>query len=183
MTIKKFGFMLLLCLFLGIEAHSQYYIGQNGETSFFSETPMENISALNKNVGAVLNPATNEVAVKMNIALFKFQNKLMEEHFNENYMETDKFPAASFKGKINEKIDFSKDGIYDVTIKGILLMHGVSKEKTVAGKLSIAKEQATFTGNFDVKLADYKIEIPTIVFAKIAESIAVKNKFVMTLKK
>jgi polyisoprenoid-binding protein YceI len=181
--MKKIQLMLLLCFFYGISAHAQYYMTQKGETSFFSETPMENISALNTTVGAVINPTTNEVAVKMNIVAFKFQNKLMEEHFNENYMETDKFPTASFKGKINEKIDFSKDGIYDITIKGTLLMHGVSKEKTVTGKLTIAKEQVTFIGNFDVKLVDYKIEVPTLVFAKIAESIAVKNKFVLTLKK
>jgi polyisoprenoid-binding protein YceI len=156
---------------------------QKGETSFFSETPMENISAINSMVGAVINPITNDVVVKMNIAQFKFQNKLMEEHFNENYMETEKFPTATFKGKIFEKIDFSKDGTYDISIKGIVTIHGVSKDKTVIGKLSIAKEQVMFTGNFDVKLVDYNIEVPTLVFAKIAESIAVKNKLVLTIKK
>lgn len=176
--------MLFCCLIFNIStANAQYYIAQTGETSFFSETPMENISALNKNVGAVINSTTNEVAVKMNISQFKFQNKLMEEHFNENYMETTKYPTSVFKGKIQEKIDFSKDGTYDVTIKGILTVHGVSKEKTLNGKVAIAKEQVSFTGIFDIKLVDYKIEIPTLVFAKIAESIAVKNNFLLTLKK
>lgn len=181
--MKKIQLMLLLCLFLNISAQAQYYISQNGETSFFSETPMENISAVNRNVAAVINPITNDVAVKMNISQFKFQNKLMEEHFNENYLETTKFPTATFKGKIIEKIDFSKDGTYNVSVKGTLTIHGVTNEKTMLGKIIIAKDQVSFVGNFDVKLVDYKIEIPTLVFAKIAESIAVKNNFVLTLKK
>jgi polyisoprenoid-binding protein YceI len=182
--MKKIQLMLFYCLIFSVTAaNAQYYIAQTGETSFFSETPMENISALNKNVGAVINSTTNEVAVKMNISQFKFQNKLMEEHFNENYMETTKFPTSVFKGKIQEKVDFSKDGTYDVTIKGVLTVHGVSKEKTLNGKLTVAKEQVSFAGNFDIKLVDYKIEIPTLVFAKIAESIAVKNNFLLTLKK
>ncbi|HAO50104.1 MAG TPA: YceI family protein, partial [Runella sp.] len=90
-------------------------IARNAQVSFFSETPLENISGLNKNVTAILNTKTSEVAVKMQVAQFEFPNKLMQEHFNENYLESDKYPAASFTGKIQEKVDFSKEGVQTVT--------------------------------------------------------------------
>jgi polyisoprenoid-binding protein YceI len=98
-------------------------------------------------------------------------------------MESSKFPNAMFKGKIQEKIDFKKEGTYDVTAKGVLEMHGVKKEKILKGKLTIGKDQLTLLCDFDVKLVDYKIEVPTLVLAKIAESISIKNKLVLIPKK
>lgn len=107
----------------------------------------------------------------------------MEEHFNENYMETEKYPAAVFTGKIKEPIDYSKDGSYAVSVDGIMDMHGVKQNRTLKGQLAVSGGQITITCAFDVKLTDHKIEVPTLVVAKIAESIAVKNKFVLTPKK
>ena len=163
---------------------AQNYICREGETSFFSETPLENIAALNKTVTSVLNVSNNEIAVKMVMTEFKFKNRLMEEHFNENYMESTKYPNGVFKGKINEAIDWKKNGTYDVTAKGILNMHGVTKDRTLKGKLTIEGEKITLASDFNVPLVDHKIEVPTLVLAKIAENISVKNKFVFTpLKK
>ncbi|AXE18262.1 YceI family protein [Runella rosea] len=174
---------LIIIYFISFQAKSQLFITQGGETSFFSETPLENISALNKQVAAIINTSTSEVAVRIQNVAFHFPNKLMEEHFNENYMESEKYPNSTFKGKIQEVIDFKKEGVYDVSAKGILEMHGVKQERVIKGKLTVGKEQLTFVGNFDVKLADHKIEIPTLVMAKIAESLTVKNHFVFTQKK
>jgi YceI-like domain len=179
----KNSLVLILIMFgFGLNAHSQYYLTQAGETSFFSETPMENISALNQKVGVVINPSTNDVAVKITITQFKFKNNLMEEHFNENYLESGKFPHATFKGKITEKIDYTKDGEYAINVIGKLQMHGVTKEKIIIGKIIISKGTLIFIGNFDVKLVDFKIEVPSLVFTKVAESITIKNKYTLNLK-
>ncbi len=175
--------IFLVSLFFVVSANAQNYICRDGETSFFSETPLENIAALNKSVTSVLNIATNEIAVKMVMTDFKFKNHLMEEHFNENYMESTKFPNGIFKGKVNEAIDWKKDGTYDVTAKGTLIMHGISKERLLKGKVTIKGEEITLLCDFNVPLADHKIEVPTLVVAKIAENIAVKNKFTFTAMK
>jgi YceI-like domain len=175
---------LIICFVISNGVMAQNYICREGETSFFSETPLENIAALNKNVISVLNISNNEIAVKIVMTEFKFKNHLMEEHFNENYMESTKFPNGVFKGKINEAIDWKKNGTYDVTAKGILNMHGITKDRALKGKLTIEGEKITLVSDFDIPLVDHKIEVPTLVIAKIAENISVKNKFVFTpLKK
>lgn len=174
---------LVISLFFAVNTEAQNYICRDGETSFFSETPLENIAALNKKVASVLNAETNEIAVKMVMTEFKFKNHLMEEHFNENYMESTKFPNGIFKGKINEAIDWKNNGIFDVTAKGTLIMHGVSKERLLKGKVTIKGEEITLQCDFNIPLADHKIDVPTLVIAKIADNIAVKNKFIFTAMK
>lgn len=182
-TNMKKNILLLVCTLLISQASfAQLFYTQTGKTSFFSKTPLEDISAVNNNVSSILNTATNDIAVRMNINQFRFPNRLMEEHFNENYLESEKFPAATFKGKIAEKIDFTKDGTYDVTAKGVMMIHGVSKEKVLIGKLTVAQSNINLETNFEIALVDYKIDIPKIVWEKIAEKIAVKNNFSLIKK-
>lgn len=169
--------LLLISLLVSSKSFGQLYSTQTGETSFFSETPIENINALNKTVGAIINTATNEIAVSMKMSAFEFPNKLMQEHFNENYMESEKFPTGTFKGKIVEPIDYTKNGIYDVTAKGQLNIHGVTLPRDLKGKLIVENQKISLISNFDVKLSDHKIDIPKIVFDKIAEVISVKTKY------
>ncbi|CAG4992525.1 hypothetical protein DYBT9275_00980 [Dyadobacter sp. CECT 9275] len=168
---------------LAVTCFGQLYSTKTGETSFFSETPLENISAVNKQVLVLLNTANGEIAIKMQQRGFHFPNKLMEEHFNENYMETGKYPSAVFTGKIKETVDYSKDGIYPVHADGVLDMHGVRQNRSLKGQMVISGGQIILTSDFDVKLADHQIEVPKLVIAKIAETIAVKNKFILVLKK
>lgn len=171
----KSKIVLILALsIMHLAVFGQKLICKKGEVSFFSETPMENISAVSKNAVAVIDEATNGVAVKITNTDFSFPNKLMQEHFNENYMESEKYPTATFSGKINETIDYSKAGNYNVTATGTMSMHGVKKPMTIKGVLKITDSGALLDTNFDLKLADFKIDIPTIVIAKIAETIAVK---------
>lgn len=185
MPTNTFRWMLavMLAQFMAITCFGQLYMTKTGQTSFFSETPLENISAVNNNVLVLLNTTNGEVAVRMQQRGFRFTNKLMEEHYNENYMETEKFPSAVFTGKVKEAIDYSKNGIYNVSVEGVLDMHGVKQSRTIKGQISVADGYITLTSAFDVKLADHKIEVPTLVVKKIAESIAVKNKFVLQIKK
>lgn len=179
----KTPFLVLSAMLISTCSLAQnQWICSKGETSFFSETPMENIAALNKNVVSMIDFSTGQIAVKMNIAAFKFQNHLMEEHFNENYLETDKYPVSTFSGKIQGNVDPSKNGIYDVTATGQLTMHGVSRERTLKGRLIVNGNEITLLADFDVALKDHKIDVPTLVITKIAEIIAVKNKFVFSRK-
>lgn len=97
----------------------------------------------------------------------------MQEHFNENYMESDRYPTAKFNGIIEQQIDWKRDGEYQVTAKGALTVHGVTKPRTISGKIAISGGSVTLYANFDVACAAHQIKIPSIVFTKIAEVIKV----------
>lgn len=176
--------LFLIVAFIGVftttlQAQS-FYATNTGETTFFSETPVEDISAVNKMGQSILNTTTNDIVVQMNMKQFDFPNKLMQEHFNENYIESDKYPKAVFKGKINEKIDFFQNGTYDVSATGDFTLHGVSKSRTLKGILTIHDGSLTFASDFEVALVDHKIEVPKLVFVKVAQIIKVKNKYKLT---
>jgi polyisoprenoid-binding protein YceI len=124
--------------------------------------------------GCVLNTKTKKVYSKIKQTSFVFKDRLMQDHFNENYMETEKFPVAILDMVIVEDLDFTKDGTYDITLKGTLEMHGVKKEREIKGKLTIKNGQpVNATAEFMVKLADHQIKIPSIVGANIAEEVKV----------
>lgn len=164
-------------------ATAQVYLTATGETRFFSKTPVEDIAAVNNKTGAVLNAATGDIAVKMTMTDFVFPNKLMQEHFNENYMESEKFPTGIFRGKIQEKIDFSRPGTHEVSSKGTFEIHGVKQDRTLKGTLTIEADRMTLVSGFSVALADHKIDVPKIVFVKVAQNIDVKTRYVLTQKK
>jgi hypothetical protein len=163
-----------LCVLFSIPSFSQVYMAKTCEVTFFSEAPMENIEAKNTSARPILNTATNDIAVRIPINGFVFEKPLMQEHFNENYMESSKYPNATFKGKINETIDYTKDGTHKVTSTGKLDIHGVEKDRTLDGTLTIKGGVITLASQFNVKLADHKIEIPSLVGNKIAEVVLVK---------
>jgi hypothetical protein len=171
--MKKVLFSSALILFC-IASFGQIYMAKTCEISFFSESPLENIEAINKAAKPILNTATGDIQVKIPISSFVFAKPLMQEHFNENYMETDKFPAAFFRGKINEKIDYGKDGEYKVTATGKITIHGVEKDKTIEGTLTVKGEQIMIQTKFMVHVADFKIEVPSLYVQNIAEDVAVK---------
>ena len=114
------------------------------------------------------------IVFSVKIDKFVFKNSLMQEHFNENYMETTKYPNGEFKGKINEKLDWTKDGVYKVTVTGKLTMHGVEKDRTIPGTITIAGQNISIDSKFDVPLKDHNIEVPKLVIKNIAEIISVK---------
>ncbi|MDT8412081.1 MAG: YceI family protein [Vicingaceae bacterium] len=171
--MKKFS-ILIIALVTSFNIYSQeLYKATDGEISFFSEAPVENISAVNKNVKALINAKNNEVAFIVTNVGFKFEKPLMEEHFNENYMESHKYKVSVFKGKIIDDIDFTKDGTYEVTAKGTLDIHGVTVEREIKGTLTISNGKIKLTTAFDVALKDHKIKIPKVVVKNIAEILKV----------
>lgn len=174
--------LLIALLIIGFQSKAQLYMTTNGEVSFFSKTPLEDIDAVNKSVSSIINTTTNEVAVQMRVTNFVFPNKLMQEHFNENYLESEKFPSATFKGKIKESVDLTVAGTYLITAAGSATIHGVTRPIELKGTIVSTGSSLALTCAFEVKLVDYKIDIPKIVFAKIAEVIKVSSKINYTKK-
>ena len=164
----------------GTYAQSKMFATSNGQTSFYSSTPAEDISAVNKKTQFILNTSTGEMAVLMKMRDFDFPNALMEEHFNENYVESEKYPNATFKGKLDQNIDFSKNGTYDATATGVFTVHGRSKNRTISGKLTVEEGKILLDSAFDVPLADHDIDVPKIVFVKIAQVIQVKASYALS---
>ena len=155
------------------EASAQNIYTKNGAVSFFSKATLENISADNNEVTSVLDKSTGNLQFSILIKSFHFKKSLMEEHFNENYMESDKYPKAIFKGKISNAaaVNFSADGVYPVQVTGDLTMHGVTKTITASGTVEVTKGIPAARSQFKIKPADYKITIPGVVKDNIAETL------------
>ncbi|HEY8935841.1 MAG TPA: YceI family protein [Cyclobacteriaceae bacterium] len=168
-----FGFSLLI---LSISADAQKLRSEKGSITFFSDGAIEDITATNTAAGSMLNAATGELVFIVPILEFRFSNSLMREHFNEKYMETEKYPKSSFTGKLIG-FDAAKTGEQNVKAIGKLTMHGVSKDVEIPGTVEFASGKATVKSKFVVKLADYNIKIPTIVFQNIAEKVELKIDF------
>ncbi|SEK18294.1 YceI-like domain-containing protein [Parapedobacter koreensis] len=149
------------------------WVDRGSHISFFSAAPLEDIAAATEHASSALHTKTNEIAFKVPIKSFVFNKRLMQEHFNENYLESDKFPYATFGGKITEPIDWSSDGSYPVTVMGFLEIHGVKKPYAVKTTVEIKGTTVTAHAKFDVKLADHDIKIPRVVIKNIAEVVAV----------
>ena len=177
--MKKLS-LLLISLLAGqfsLLAQNTVFSTKRGEVSFYSKAPLEDIEAENNMVISLINTGNNEIVVRVPIRQFQFSNKLMQGHYNENYMESERYPHATFKGRINESIDFSKPGTYDVSATGILNVHGTNQKRVLNGKLQVANTGIKLDSKFDILLEDHKIEIPRLVFNKIAEKIAVTASF------
>ncbi len=170
--------MMLLVLAIALftmNVNAQVYLTRNGKVTFFSYAPLENIEAVNNEVSGILDAKKGELAFAVLIKSFNFKKALMEEHFNENYMESNTYPKASFKGNITDmnKINFTKDGTYQVTINGDLFIHGVTNKIEAAGTITINVGVINASSKFSVKVKDYNIKIPSLVENKIAETIDV----------
>jgi hypothetical protein len=173
--MKKMYLTGFLLVFTSILATAQIYKSKEkmGHVHFFSSTPMENIEANTKTAASILNSTNDSIMVRININTFEFEKSLMQEHFNENYMETPKFPYSILRGKIQEKIDYTKDGTHNVSCNANLTVHGVTKPYILKGTLAIKNSEIQLTSKFDIKLKDHNIEVPKLVLKNIAESIAV----------
>ena len=155
------------------QAGKDLYVSKNARISLYSSAPIEDIKAATSTGASVFNAATGELDFSVNIKSFQFEKELMQEHFNSDYMESDKFPKASFKGRIQENVDLTQDGIYITTVIGDLTVHGVTQKRTIPGKLIIKSGVISMSSAFIVKCADHNISIPQIVFHHIAESIQI----------
>ena len=162
--------VLLLSAQLAI---GQKYFSKTGKISFYSTAALEKIEAHNPSASTVIDLSTGAMEWAVLIQGFKFEKALMQEHFNENYMESTKFPKAKFKGKIDNltSVNFAKDGEYPVTVSGTMEIHGVTKPITSQGTIIVKNGVITSKSKMSVLIADYNIEIPKLVADNIAKKV------------
>ena len=177
--MKRILVLMLAVIAFAFTASDKSYLCKNGHVEFSSSTPMEQIFAQTDQAVSKINASTGAVEFGILVKSFKFKNALMEEHFNENYIESVKFPKASFKGKITNltAINFDKDGEYPCTMEGEMNIHGVAKQMKVSGKMKVAGSKPTAVADFKVTPQDFGIKIPDLVKEKIAKEISVSVKF------
>jgi hypothetical protein len=168
-------FLFLFFLNIVLAANAQEYMTKNGYIGFYSHTPMEDIKGDNNQVVGALDISTGEMVFQALIKSFHFDRALMEEHFNENYMESDKFPKSVFKGKISnlKDVDFSKNGIYNVTVEGDLTIHDVTNKISAQGTIEVVSGGINANSKFKVVPEDYKINIPGVVKDKFDKNLEV----------
>jgi len=156
-------------------AQNRYYT-KTGTITFTAGTRLEDIDAINKSVTSIFDTSTGQIEFAVLIKGFEFKRGLMQEHFNENYMESEKFPKSIFKGKSEDltKINFKKDGTYPIIVKGILEVHNVKKEAQVPGSIKVQGGVITSASSFKIQLADYDIKIPGAVKDKISPAVDIK---------
>lgn len=172
--MKHITIILLAWMSIINQAGQDLYACKNARISLFSSAPIEDISAVSNAGTSVLNATTGDVVFSVSIPTFTFRKSLMQQHFNAEYMESDKYPRATFKGKIQEHIDATKNGTYPVTATGDLDVHGIKQPRTITGSIVVNNGTLSLTSEFMVKCVDHKIDIPKIVFHNIAESIQMK---------
>jgi len=156
---------------------SELYRSDQGRVTFTSKAPLELIQATSDELRGILNPSDNKFAFSIDISSFLgFNSTLQRTHFNENYLESSKFPTASFAGKIIEPVDWSQPGLIEVRAKGILKIHNVAHERIIRGE--IHKEEGTLNviSTFTIPLSDHNINIPKIVVQKISDVVKVDVK-------
>jgi polyisoprenoid-binding protein YceI len=153
-------------------------ITKNASISFFSTAPLEKIEAHNKSAVSVMDKITGQVEFSVLMKGFEFEKALMQEHFNENYVESDKYPKATFKGKLDDvsKVNFLKNGTYSTVIRGKLTLHGETKDVAAPVTFTINGGTVSASCEFDVLLSDYKISIPAVVKDNIAKNVKITVK-------
>lgn len=151
------------------------YFTKEGNVTFFSKAPLENIEAHNQKVSSFLKKSQGELVFSVPIRAFRFDKKLMQEHFNEKYMESDKYPEAKFVGKIVnlEDVDFETPGTYNVTVEGDMTIHGVTQRVKTDGTITVTDNDITANAKFPIRVADYKIQVPSMLTENIAEVVDV----------
>jgi polyisoprenoid-binding protein YceI len=170
------GIFIIGCVSLShtnLFAQGKYKIAKS-EVSFFSDAPLEDIGGINKETQGIVDFDAKNFIFKIPVKSFLFDSKLMEDHFNENYMESEKYPSSVFKGTIQGNYNLAKDGEYPVNAVGDLTIHGVTQNRSIPSSIIVKNGVPSLKSKFNVKLTDHKIEIPTLVFEKLAEIVEVK---------
>jgi len=154
---------------------AQRFFTRDAGVKFDATSPLEKIEGITKSGTCVLDTKTGNMEWKVLIKGFQMEKALMQEHFNENYLESSTYPNAQFKGKITNlnEVNFAQDGKYNAQVKGQLTMHGVTKDVEMSGTVKVNGGNITLASNFRVAAADYNISIPALVRDKIAKTIQV----------
>ncbi len=171
--MKKPGIILIALFIFFAKSNAQIYMADSCSVSFFSATSIEDITADNLISKPVMSTASGDIQVSISNQDFVFKSKLMGEHFNEDYMESDKYPHTVFKGKVNEKVDYTKNGVNNVTVTGPMNMHGVIKTITIPGTITVKGTVIYLYAKFDIKMVDYNIKVPSVLGSNLSDHVAV----------
>ncbi|RMG59603.1 MAG: YceI family protein [Bacteroidetes bacterium] len=165
-----FAFLALVLTTGTLSAQSRY-MTRTGTITFFSHTPIEDIEATNNQVSSILDAGSGDMVFAVLMKSFQFEKALMQEHFNEKYVESDKFPKAQFKGSLTnlDAIDFGKPGTYPAQVTGKLTIHGVTQDVETEGTIVVTEGGVQAQAKFPITLADYDISIPAVVRDNIAK--------------
>lgn len=163
-----------ICTAVFVFAQDKFYT-KNGKILFSSKAALENIEAHNKSVTCVLDAKTGNLQFAVLMKGFEFEKALMQEHFNENYIESHKYPRAEFRGQVINigEIDYTKDGIYKALVRGKLSLHGETKDVETTGTIAVKSGKLEADAEFNIELADYKVEIPKLVKDNISKTVKV----------
>lgn len=182
--LRQFLLLIILLMPFFGEAQNVLYVTNNSKVNFTSDAPLEMIKAASNSLTGVVKSSDKSFAFSVQVKSFEgFNSSLQRTHFNENYLESDKYPKITFDGKIIEDINIGRDGSYNVRGKGRFTIHGITQERIIPCKLLVANGRLTITSSFTVFLDDHNIKIPSVVNQKIAEEISVSINIDMTVKK
>jgi polyisoprenoid-binding protein YceI len=159
-----------------MNAFAQKYTSEKTFVSFYSHAPLEDIKAENKKSSSIFNAETGDIAFSIPMKEFKFAKSLMQQHFNEKYVESEQYPKSTFQGKI-EGFKADASGNQQVKAVGKLTIHGVTKDVAIPGTIEKQGNKLQMKSKFNVKVADYSITIPQLVFQNIAEEVEVTIDF------
>lgn len=168
----------ILCFFLFVTTSNSQgkYLTKNGAINFYSKAQMENITADNNQVLSIIDATTGKMAISILMKSFLFEKALMQEHFNENYVESDKYPKATFKGSI-ANFDAINETTSTQQVKGMLTIHGVTKEVTIDANFTKTNDAILVDGSFVIEVDNFDIKIPAVVAKNIANKIKVSFDF------
>ena len=157
--MKRIAFLIIASLLL-TAGFSQKFYTKTGKISFYSRASIENIEAHNRSATCVLDTKTGDIQFAVQVKGFEFIKALMQEHFNEDYLESDKYPKAEFKGQIlnNSEINYIQDGVYSAKVRGKLTVHGETRDVETTGKLNLKGGKILTEAEFKLLLPDYKIK-------------------------
>jgi hypothetical protein len=175
--------LVLLMVSFQVLAQQKRYEVLHGNIDFTSNATLELINASSEKVKGVVDAQTKQFAFIVSNGSFKgFNSELQRQHFNEKYMETEKYYESTFTGVLQDSINFNVDGVYKVRAKGTLVIHGKKQPRTIPGTITISKGVPVVESEFKVLLADHDIEIPKVVGQKVATEIVIKLKFTLQPK-
>jgi hypothetical protein len=174
-TIKSIVFASLLSVGCLVSS-AQRFFTKSGRIDFFSKARIEDIKAVNKSVTCVLDTRSGALQFSMLMKGFDFEKALMQEHFNENYVESGQFPKAEFRGSItnNSEIDYGRPGTYTARVKGQMTIHGITKPVETTGTIQVAQDAIQASASFSILLSDYHISIPAVVKDNLSNSIRIQ---------
>jgi len=175
LLIKKGIVSCCIILFTTTLIAQDKYFTKSGSIGFVSKGIIETITASHRSVTCVLDSKTGALQFAVLMKGFEFKKALMQEHFNENYVESDKFPKAEFRGDIvnNGEIAYTKDGVYNARVKGKLTIHGQTKDVETAGKITVKNGKLLLASTFEILMSDYDIDIPGPVKENMSNTVTI----------